>query len=108
MHHLTRAMIAPILNALSDRDGPKQAAPFDAHMVEQRCLRLHPVEFAEELLRFRKSPDPLQQFSAAVAQRIDRTFVGQIRKTQKVRSTNLGGTDLENQEWEKAVPGPII
>ena len=99
MHHLTRAMIAAILNTL-----PR---PFDAHAVEQRVLRLHPVEFAEDLLRFRTSPDPLRQFSAAFAQWVDRTFSGQIRQTRKVSSAHLAGEVSDNQQWEKVGPGPI-
>ncbi len=100
MQYLTRAMIVAILNRLPDR--------FDAHQVERRALRLHAAAFAEDLLRFQTSPDPLQQFSAAFARWVDTSFRGQIRKTRKVRSANLGGEESSNQEWEKTSSAPII
>lgn len=99
MNYITRPMAAAILNSL----GPS----FDAHMIEQRVLRLYPIAFAEELLRFRATADPLRQFSAAFAQWVDQTFAGQISKTQKVPSANLGGQTSDNQEWTKTATTPI-
>lgn len=81
---------------------------FDAHRLERRTLRVLPIPFAEELLEFRMSDDPLQQFSAAFAQWFDRAFEGDIRKTAKVESCNLGGVKSLNQEWAKTNPSPIL
>lgn len=93
MQYLNAQMVAEAVNQL----GPR----FDAHAVEKRALRLHTIEFAQELLRFASSQDPLRQFSAAFAKFVDSTFQGQIRQTSKVISENLGGQDSQNQEWEK-------
>ena len=93
MKHLTRDMLVEVFEQMPDT--------FDAHHLERRTLRLLPVPFAEELLEFRTSNDPLQQFSAAFAQWFDRVFAGDIRKTTKVESCNLGGETSLNQEWAK-------
>ncbi len=95
MKHITRQIIAAILNS------PDCPNTFDAHWVEQRLLRHYPSEFAHELLEFQGSNDPLQQFSAAFAQWLDRKFAGQIHQTRKVSSLNLGGLVCMNQEWRK-------
>jgi hypothetical protein len=102
MKHITQQIVAAVLNS---RDFPDR---FDAHHVEHRLLRLYPIEFAEELLEFRNSNDPLLQFSAAFAQWLDRTFAGQIQKTSKVVSANLGNLISSNQEWEKTTSNPIV
>ena len=41
------------------------------------------------------------QFNAHFAKWVDTEFRGQIRKTRKVVSDNLGGKPSQNQEWEK-------
>ena len=92
MKHITHGMAAAAINELD--------SPFDAHMVERRMLRLHTVAMAEELLEYRHT-DTLHQFSATFARWLDSDFAGQIRKTRKVHSDNLGGRANSNQEWEK-------
>jgi hypothetical protein len=88
-------MVAAVLNGLPPR--------FDTHTVEKRTLRLHTIEFANELIQFSDSDDPLHRFSAAFAKWIDSTFQGQIRQTQKIAREPLGGEVSRNQEWEKIV-----
>ena len=100
MTNNTRHMTAAILTALGN--------PFDAHAVEQRILRDHPIEVGQELQHFRHKRDPLRVWSAQTAQWIDRQFRGQLRKTRKVKTPNLGGKPSWNQEWEKANPGAPI
>jgi hypothetical protein len=99
MKHISRKMVARVLNEVE--------SPFDAHMIERRILRLETVAVANELLEYQYT-DTLQQFSAAFASWISRTFVGQIRKTRKVMSDNLGGRECANQEWVKTNPGTSI
>ena len=96
MRHITRMIVAPIINGFPE--------PFDAHMVEKRVLRLHPEAFARELLAYRQTRDPLLQFSAHFAKRVDFMFRGQIRKTQKVFSDNLAGDLIKNQQWRRINP----
>jgi len=81
MNHFNRVKVADTLNSLP--------TPFDTHMVERRYLRQHPIDFAADLLNFRGSKDPLHEFSRQFGQWIDRTFSGQIIKTNKVDSANL-------------------
>jgi hypothetical protein len=100
MTHITRQMVAGVLNTLDSR--------FDAHDVEQRLLRGHTVSVARELLEFAHTDDPLHRWSAHTAQWIDQQFRGQIHKTTKVTSKNLGGLESENQEWQKTNPGTPI
>src|ERR1700686_5689857 len=96
MEHICRISAAAVINQLS--------ALFDMHMVERLTVRLYPVEFGKELVRFGHTSDPLHQFSAHFAKWIDSEFAGQIRQTRKVTSENLGGREPQNQEWEKIVP----
>jgi hypothetical protein len=100
MNHITRQMAAAVLNQLQ--------SPFDAHTVERRVLQLHTEATANELLEFRRTGDPLHQFSAAFARWIDNEFHGQIRQSHKVVSENLGGEQSQNQEWEKVNPATPI
>src|SRR4051794_4880292 len=96
MRFITRSSAAEAMNSLGTE--------FDAHAAEARVLRLHPVEFAEEILRFRTSGDVLKEFSRQFAMWLDREFTGQIAKTSKVTSLNLGDRPSENQQWTKLVP----
>lgn len=98
MEPITAAMLAEAINDVRNGDGL-----FDSHAVQQRLLRLHPVAFAEGLLRYRNNEDPLHAFSAQLAKFIDRSFPGQIRQTEKVDSLNLGGLPGKNQQWVKLV-----
>ena len=100
MRHITRDMAASIINVMPPT--------FDAHRLERRVLRTYPVAFAYQLLEFTTSQDPLHQFSAAFARWIDSEFRGEIRKTHKVNSDNLGGESSQNQEWERIQPGQPI
>ena len=100
MRYITRQIIAPVINGLQD--------PFDAHMLEKRVLRLHPEAFARELLVYARTGDPLLQFSAHFAKRVDVMFRGQIRKTQKVFSDNLAGDSIKNQEWRRINPSVAV
>lgn len=93
MQFLTTQMIANAINQLGEQ--------FDSHAVEKRVLRLHTNEFAQELMRYATSKDQLRQFSAVFAKTIDSSFNGQIAKTQKKKSENLGGEISMNQEWRK-------
>ncbi len=93
MRHITHAMAATVINTLPSR--------FDTHLVEKRLFRLHTVDFANELLEFQSTSDPLHQFSAALGKWIDSEFREQIRQTQKVLTENMGGEQSQNQEWEK-------
>src|SRR5690242_12243914 len=95
MRFLRPQMIADAINDLG--------SPFDAHSVEMRLLRLYTVETAAEILRCGNARDVLQTFSAQLARFIDQSFQGQIRKTTKVRTANLGGRPCANQQWEKLV-----
>jgi hypothetical protein len=104
MRYVQPQMIADIINQLD--------SPFDAHSIEKRLLRLNTVETAREILRYRNSGDVLRTFSAQLARYIDRTFRGQIQKTSKVGSENLGGLRCGNQEWVKLIipvvaPAPV-
>jgi hypothetical protein len=96
-------MVADIIN-----DTP--TANFDTHLIEKRVLRRHAVAFAEELLEFRITDDPLMRFSAAFSQWLGRTFANEITKSpnNKVISVHLGGEEGENQEWAKMNPGTPI
>lgn len=100
MRYLTAQMIADAIN--------RAPTPFfDAHDVERSALRLHTVETANEIIAHGPSGDPLKYFSAVFASYVDRTFggpAGQIRKTSKTDSPNLGGETSTNQQWEKLVP----
>ncbi|HEV7587580.1 MAG TPA: hypothetical protein VGO40_05570 [Longimicrobium sp.] len=98
MKHLTRDMLVDVFEMLPDT--------FDAHDLERRTLRVLPVPFAEELLEFRSSDDPLLQFSAAFAQWFDRAFAGEVTKLEKVETENLGGLVSTNQQWAKRKPTP--
>ena len=102
MIHITRAIAARVLNELP--------VSFDTHRIERRILRLYTVEFAEELLEYRKDDDPLLRFSAAFSQWIGKTFNKHIAKSAngKVKTENLGGEISENQEWTKLSPGVPI
>jgi hypothetical protein len=100
MKYVKPSMIADIINQF---DGDR----FDAHSVEKRLLRINTVETAREIIRYRNSNDVLMNFSAQLARYIDRTFRGQIRKTTKVGSENLGGRTCRNQEWVKLVT-PVV
>jgi hypothetical protein len=93
---VTRQILARIINELE--------SPFDTHDVEKRALRNHTEAFVTELLDYcGRTGDPLKAFSAAFGQRIDRQFRRQIRKTlrNKVRSPNLAGDKVSNQQWER-------
>ena len=96
MRHITRQMAASTINLLP--------SSFDAHMVEKRMLRLHTVAFANDILEYASTDDPLTRFSNQFARWLDATFQGQIHQTRKVASDNLGGAKTRNQEWEKANP----
>lgn len=93
MQHLTSEMIAQAMNDLQDQ--------FDSHALEKRTLRRFTIPFAQEILRFAHTDDPLLQFSAAFARFVDRTFAEQLIKTEKVPSENLGGEQSLNQKWKK-------
>ncbi len=96
MTFLTNLMIATAMNDLQ--------SPFDAHALEKRCLRRYPLAVADEIKRQHASGDPLLYFSAVFAKYVDNAFRGQIAKTRKVDSENLGGVISQNQEWRKLVP----
>ena len=100
---VTRQILAHVINELE--------TPFDTHDVEKRALRDHTEAFVTELLGYcGRTVDPLKSFSAAFGQRIDRQFQGQIRKTprNKVRTPNLAGDMVSNQQWERTnAGGPI-
>lgn len=96
MHHIKSPMIANAISQLSN--------PFDSHDVERRVLRTEPIAFANELLRYAQSKDILQAFSAQFALFVGSCMQGQIRKTSKVNTPNLGGLDSPCQQWEK-LPG---
>jgi hypothetical protein len=49
------------------------------------------------------SGDPLLYFSAVFSKYVDTAFRGQIAKTTKVDSENLGGEPSRNQQWRKLV-----
>jgi len=100
MKYLKPSMIADIINQFQDDR-------FDAHSVEKRLLRVNTVEMTREILRYRNKRDVLMTFSAQLARYIDRTFRGQIRKTTKVGSENLGGLPCRNQEWVRLVT-PVV
>ncbi len=93
MQHLNSQMIADAINELDTK--------FDAHDVERRVLRKQPIAFANELLRYAQSNDVLRAFSAQFAKYVDSAMNGQIRKTSKVTTPNLGGLESECQQWEK-------
>jgi hypothetical protein len=96
MTYVTNRMIADAMNEL-----PIQ---FDAHALEKRCLRRNPLEVADEIKRHHATGDPLLYYSAVFAKHVDSAFRGQIAKTVKVESENLGGESSRNQEWRKLVP----
>src|SRR6266566_4407685 len=79
VRHLTRDMRVNIINELP--------TPFDTHDVEKRSLRLYGRAFGNELREF----GDLHPLSADMGHQIDLEFPGQLRKTRKVRSENLGG-----------------
>ncbi len=98
MRYLTADMVADAIN--------RAPTPFDAHDVEKRVLRHHPVETAREIEAQAGSGDALRFFSAVLSRYVEKTFggpAGQIRKTRKVESENLGGQRSANQQWEKLV-----
>jgi hypothetical protein len=86
-------MVEPIIRGFN--------APFDTHKLERLTLRRHTEAFAEELLEFRQTRDPLNTFSARFAKWVDFTFQQEIEQTTKIRSENLGGLMSENQEWRR-------
>jgi hypothetical protein len=88
-------MVADAINQLG--------SPFDAHAVEKRLVRTHTIATAREMVRFHNASDVLHSFSAQLGRYIQRTFRGQIQKTTKVVSENLGGRRCTNQEWRKLV-----
>src|SRR5882724_4476939 len=74
MRHRTRRMVADIINDIP-------TANFDTHRIEKRVLRRHAVAFAEDLLEFRTTDDPLKRFSAAFSQWVGRTFANEVTKS---------------------------
>lgn len=103
MRYLTAQMIADAINRAPN-------PIFDAHDVERSVLRFHAVETANEIVAQARSGDPLKCFSAVLAKYVDGTFgglAGQIRRTSKTHSPNLGGETSPNQQWEKLVT-PIV
>ena len=101
MVYITHRIVASVINGL--------LSPFDTHMVEKRIPRNHPIEFAHELLRYDHTRDPLHQFSAAFGKWIDTEFQGQIQQTlPKVKTENLCGDRISNQQWVKTTPGMPI
>jgi hypothetical protein len=107
MTHLTRALIATVLNALLHQRGSSR---FTGHEAQKRCLGMHPRETALEILEYQNDPtmSALQKFSMQFDRYIDRTFSGQIRQTTKVLGENICGDQSESQEWEIAVPGSPV
>jgi hypothetical protein len=95
MRNISRDMGAEAINHLP--------IVFDTHMVERYTIRHHTLAFAAGLGEFGRPTDVLKQFSAHFGRWIDREFRGQLRKTRKVLSENLGGRQSLNQEWEKTV-----
>jgi hypothetical protein len=99
MRYLTAQMVADAINRVP-------SPVFDSHDVEKGVLQLHSVWTAKEILHQRRSGDALRCFSAAFAKYVDQTFAGaagQIQKTTKVKSENLGGEVSLNQQWRKLV-----
>ncbi len=102
MRHLTAQMVADAINRAPNL--------FDSHDAEKSALRLHPVATAQEIVAKGHTNDPLRYFSAAFAQYVDRTFGGpggQITKTSRVNSENLGGLPNMNQQWRKPA-NPVV
>lgn len=96
MRYLTPEMIADAINHAPN--------PFDAHDVEKLALRYHTLETAQEIAAQAPSGHALRYFCAVLSRQVDRMFggpAGQIRKTRRVESENLGGLRCSNQEWEK-------
>jgi hypothetical protein len=100
MTHITHQVVASIITNFQQ--------PFDTHEVEMYILRNHPEVFARELLEFIHTGDPLHQFSAQFGKWIDNQFQGQIIKTQKVKTNNLAGQLITNQQWRRINPATPV
>ncbi len=96
MRFLRRSQMVTIINRLP--------VLFDAHDAEKRALRDFPLEFGAELrAHFWMYRDPVHQFSCNFGRELSR-FSGQIVKTRKIVSDNLGGRSSRNQQWQRVVP----
>jgi len=94
MPSVSKQMLADAINSFDSEE-------FDTHAVEQYVLRKYPIEFAEDILRFKDSTDVFQQFSAAFSKSIGAAFPNQLAKRSKVDSVNLGGNESSNQMWRR-------
>jgi hypothetical protein len=66
--------------------------------VEFKMRSVFPIEFQQELDRFRNKRDPLHSFSLSFGRWL-LSFPGHITKTGRVRTKNLRNRISENQEW---------
>jgi hypothetical protein len=103
MRYITRDMVRTILNA-------EAPASFDSHWLEKRVLRHYTIPFANELIAFGPTQDPLHRFSMAFSQWFGNKFKAHITKASpgKIRSENLAGDVIANQGWTKRHPGTPI